>query len=260
MPCEVHGDVIASTARRVSETNSPRELGKKLAEHDTDSELAFLRSRSLTTVIQEKIERMILEGEFSPGQRLNEMAIAQMLGVSRSPVREACRKLEQAGLVEIINNRGMFVRSVDLQQALNIYDIRGALGELAGKLLVRHSTSEDVRELGRRVDEMAASIEKDDVKAYYRQNLEFHRALVEGTRNPRLAEMFLGTDKELHLYRQRSLVQPAGMSVSNQEHRAIVAAIESGDEERAGAAFRLHVLNGRDRAVQAATAHSSAAA
>ena len=247
----------SDTPGRGPPTISLREVGTPLAEHDTDSELAFLRSRSLTMVIQEKIERMILEGEFSPGQRLNEMAIAQTLGVSRSPVREACRKLEQAGLVEIINNRGMFVRSVDLQQALNIYDIRGALGELAGALLVRHATPDDVRELRRRVNEMAASIDKDDVKAYYQQNLQFHRALVEGTRNPRLVEMFLGTDKELHLYRQRSLVQPSGMHVSNREHGAIVDAIESRDEARAGAAFRVHVLNGRDRAVQAASSQAS---
>jgi DNA-binding GntR family transcriptional regulator len=231
-----------------------------LAEHDTDTELAFLRSRSLTTVIQEKIERMILEGEFTPGQRLNEMAIAQALGVSRSPVREACRKLEQAGMVEIINNRGMFVRSVDLKQALDIYDIRGALGDLAGQLIARHATPEDLADLRRQVDDMALSVEQDDAKAYYRQNLRFHRSLVEGTRNPRLAEMFLGTDKELHLYRQRSLVQPAGMHVSHQEHRAIVEAIASGDEARAGEAFRRHVLNGRDRAVQAAAGQASATA
>lgn len=208
-------------------------------------------------MIQEKIEEMILEGEFSPGQRLNEMAIAQTFGVSRSPVREACRKLEQAGLVEIINNRGMFVRSVDLEQALNIYDIRGALGELAGTLLVHHSTPDDLEALRCRIDDMSASIEKDDVKVYYKQNLQFHRALVLGTRNPRLVELFLGTDKELHLYRHRSLVQPSGMKVSNQEHRAIVDAIASGDERQAGEAFRSHIINGRDRAVEVAAGPDS---
>src|SRR5262245_432277 len=94
------------------------------ARNDEDTALELLRSTSLATVIQEKIERMILEGELVAGQHLNELALAQSLGVSRSPVREACRKLEQAGLVEIINNRGMFVRRVDLQQALDIYAIR----------------------------------------------------------------------------------------------------------------------------------------
>lgn len=220
---------------------------------DEDSALALLRSTSLTTVIQEKIERMILEGELSAGQRLNELALAQALGVSRSPVREACRKLEQAGMVEIINNRGMFVRRVDLQQALDIYEIRGSLAELSGRLLARHATPADIEALGDQVARMDEMVASGDATGYYRQNLAFHRSLVEGTRNPRLADMFLGTDKELHLYRQRSLVQPSGMTVSNQEHRAIVQAVAAHDEALAGQIFRRHVLNGRDRAISAAT-------
>lgn len=221
------------------------------ARQDEDTALELLRSTSLATVIQEKIERMILEGELVAGQRLNELALAQSLGVSRSPVREACRKLEQAGLVEIINNRGMFVRRVDLQQALDIYAIRGALAELSGQLIARHATPSDIDVLRRQVAQMEATAASGDATTYYRQNLAFHRQLVEYTRSPRLLELFLGTDKELHLYRQRSLVQPSGMNVSNQEHRAIVEAVASGDEAEAGQAFRRHVLNGRQRAVDA---------
>ncbi len=219
--------------------------------NDEDTALELLRSTSLATVIQEKIERMILEGELTAGQRLNELALAQSLGVSRSPVREACRKLEQAGLVEIINNRGMFVRRVDLQQALDIYAIRGALAELSGQLIARHATASDIKVLRQQVAQMEATAASGDATAYYRQNLAFHQQLVEYTRSPRLLELFLGTDKELHLYRQRSLVQPSGMNVSNQEHRAIVEAIASGDEAKAGQAFKRHVLNGRQRAVNA---------
>jgi DNA-binding GntR family transcriptional regulator len=219
---------------------------------DEDAALALLRSTSLTTLIQEKIERMILEGELKAGQRLNELALAQALGVSRSPVREACRKLEQAGMVEIINNRGMFVRRVDLQQALDIYEIRGALAELSGRLLARHATDSDIEALRAQVAQMEATAASGDATEYYRQNLAFHRRLVENTRNARLADMFLGTDKELHLYRQRSLVQPSGMEVSNQEHRAIVEAVAAHDETLAGQVFKRHVLNGRDRAISAA--------
>lgn len=229
------------------------------APRDEDTALALLRSTSLTTVIQEKIERMILEGELKAGQRLNELALAQALGVSRSPVREACRKLEQAGMVEIINNRGMFVRSVDLQQALDIYEIRGALADLTGQLLARHATPADIEALRAQVAQMEATAASGDVTEYYRLNLAFHRRLVENARNPRLADMFLGTDKELHLYRQRSLVQPSGMTVSNQEHRAIVEAVAAHDEALAGQVFKRHVLNGRDRAISAASETESKA-
>ncbi len=220
----------------------------------TDSALELLRSKSLPALIQEKIEQMILGGELSPGQRINEMALAQTLGVSRSPIREACRKLEQAGMVEIINNRGMFVRSVGLQQALDIYEIRGALAHLAGNLLVRHATDAELEALRRQVQEMDDCAAQGDARTYYRLNLDFHRTLVEATRNARLVDLFLGTDKELHLYRHRSLVQAAGMSTSNQEHRAIVEAIARRDADAAGEAFRRHVLNGRDRAIEASAA------
>jgi len=234
------------------DVSTTRTLPAGAAPLHEDSALTLLRSASLATVIQEKIERMILEGELKPGQRLNEFALAQAFGVSRSPVREACRMLEQAGMVEIITNRGMFVRSVDLQQALDIYAIRGALAELSGQLIARHATKSDIKTLRSLVAQMESIAAAGDGTGYYRQNLAFHRALLEITRNPRLVDMFLGTDKELHLYRQRSLIQASGMVVSNQEHRAIVEAVAAGDEAVAGEAFKRHVLNGRQRAISAA--------
>ena len=227
--------------------------------HHEDSALELLRSKSLATVIQEKIERMILSGQLAAGQRINELALAQALGVSRSPVREACRKLEQAGMVEIINNRGMFVRRVGLQQALDIYEVRGALGVLAGELLAQRATVDDIAALYAMVDQMEVSLGAGQASDYFRQNLAFHDRLVRSTRNQRLVDMFLGTDKELHLYRHRSLVQPSGMSVSNREHRAIVDAVAAQDSQQAGEAFKRHVLNGRDRAVSAASGSDTVA-
>ena len=238
----------------------PSNMTPQAAAHKEDSALALLRSMSLASVIQEKIERMILGGELAAGQRINELALAQALGVSRSPIREACRKLEQAGMVEIITNRGMFVRRVDLQQALDIYEVRGALAALAGELVAQRATDENIATLSEMVQQMEAAIRSGAASEYYRQNLAFHSLLVRSTGNFRLVDMFLGTDKELHLYRHRSLVQPSGMSASNREHREIVDAVASRDPARAGDAFKRHVLNGRDRAVSAAAAGAQATA
>jgi DNA-binding GntR family transcriptional regulator len=215
--------------------------------------LAFLRSESLTTVLQEKIERMILGGELKAGERINELALAQAFGVSRSPIREACRKLEQAGMVEIIKNRGMFVCSIDLQRAMDIYEIRGALAGLAGKLIVQRATDDDIAALHLMVQSMEDTVRSGVVAEYYRQNIAFHNALIRCTGNQRLVDMFLGTDKELHLYRHRSLVQPSGIAISNREHRDIVEAIAARDATRASKAFIRHVLNGKARAEVAAT-------
>src|SRR3546814_632637 len=117
--------------------SAARPVASQEAGQDDSSALAFLRSESLTTVLQEKIERMILGGDLKAGERINEFALAQAFGVSRSPIREACRKLEQAGMVEIIKNRGMFVCSIDLQRAMDIYEIRGALAGQIGRASCR---------------------------------------------------------------------------------------------------------------------------
>ncbi len=194
---------------------------------------------------------MILNGELVAGQRINELALAQRFGTSRSPIREACRQLEQAGLVEVIKNRGVFVRSVDLEQALAIYEIRGALAQLAGGLIAKRATEDEIAELRTMVAHMEQLVQNGDVEEYYRQNIAFHIRLVECARNKRLSEMLLGTDKELHLYRHRSLVQPEGVNVSNKEHREIVDAVAARDVERTESAFKQHVLNGMDRAVAA---------
>jgi len=228
-----------------------------LATDDNSASLAFLQSASLPSIIEERIEHMILSGELKAGQRINELVLAQRLGVSRSPIREACRKLEQAGLVEVIKNRGVFVRSVDMQQALDIYEIRGALAQLAGRLIAERATDEDIAELSEMVEKMDAVALAGNVDDYYRLNLAFHARLVQCSRNIRLIEMLLGTDKELHLYRHRSLVQAEGVVVSNREHAEIVEAVKARDARRASQAFKRHALNGKARAIAAIPEHET---
>ncbi|MDQ8732143.1 GntR family transcriptional regulator [Bradyrhizobium sp. LHD-71] len=238
--------------RRKRLVSAPPEVAAPNAERQPASDLAFLRSASLTTVIQKKIEHMILSEEIKAGERLNEFALARALGVSRSPIREACRKLEQAGIVEIIKNRGIFVRRIDLQQAMDIYDIRAALAALAGALVAQRASQSDIDALQRLVRRMERNVKAGNVGEYYRQNIHFHTELVRLSGNPRLAEMFIGTDKELHLYRHRSLVQPSGIATSNREHADIVKAIVARDARKAGEVFRQHILNGKQRALNAA--------
>lgn len=238
--------------RRKRLTSTPLEASSQDAAQKPGSDLEFLRSTSLTTVLQKKIEHMILSGAIKAGERLNEFALARELGVSRSPIREACRKLEQAGMVEIIKNRGIFVRSIDVQQAMDIYDIRSALAGLAGSLVAQRATQNDIDGLRRLVREMERTIQAGNVDEYYWQNIHFHNELVRLAGSSRLAEMFLGTDKELHLYRHRSLVQPSAIAISNREHAKIVKAIASRNEENASEAFKRHVLNGKQRALSAA--------
>ena len=220
---------------------------QKTAHKNHKKELEFLRTQSLASVVQHEIERMILSNELSAGEPVNESTLAAKLSISRGPIREACRKLEQAGLLQFHINRGMFVRELDLAEVLHLYEIRACLSELAGKLLAKGLSAKTGRHLSDLVDRMGDAIKANGLKAYYPLNLEFHKALMESAGNPRLVAIYAGMDKELHLFRRHSLDSIPELMESNTEHRAIVDALGTGDAEQAGRAMKQHILGGRRR-------------
>ena len=103
--------------------------------------IALLQSSSLTTLVQQEIERAILVGEYQPGSKLIEAALAEKMGVSRGPVREAFRMLEEAGLVRNEKNRGVFVRDIPIDEAVEIFDLRAVMDELVGRQLAKNISS-----------------------------------------------------------------------------------------------------------------------
>lgn len=209
------------------------------------TELEILKSRSLTSLLKGEIERMILEGGFAAGERINENALALRFGVSRGPVREACRALAELGLVELIPNRGVFIRRIERREAEALYDVRAGLFGLAGRLLARTITEEQLAELERLLDRMdAPGHTLDD---YYPLNLRLHDCIIEFTGNERLIAAYRQLVKELHLFRARGLVQGGGLAVSNAEHREIVAALRARDPLAAFEAAYRHVESGKRR-------------
>src|SRR6476661_4204518 len=121
--------------------------------------IAFLKSRSLGVLIEPEIERMIMSGEIKPGDRINENALAVRFGTSRGPIREALRSMEAGGLVELVPNRGVFVRSLDLATACAIYEVRAALFGMAGRCAAERAGDEQVSELRALVAEMDRAVE-----------------------------------------------------------------------------------------------------
>lgn len=213
------------------------------------TELEILKSQSLTTLLKAEIERMILDGGFAAGERINENALAARFGVSRGPVREACRALAELGFVELIPNRGVFIRRIERREAEELYDVRAGLTGLAARLLAKVVTEPQLAVLEALLDRMdATALSLDD---YYPLNLQFHDRMVEFTGNDRLVAAYRQLVKELHLFRARGLVQGGGLAVSNAEHRDIIAAVRARDPVRAfEAAFR-HVECGKARMVAA---------
>ena len=212
--------------------------------------IAQLQSSSLTTVVQQEIERAILAGEYGPGAKLNEAALALKMGVSRGPVREAFRMLDEAGLVRTEKNRGVFVRDIPEDEAIEIYELRAAMEELVGKHLARHMTPEQRLEAESIVQAMDTAVANQDELGYHQLNLRFHDRLVEMAGNRKLAAIYRKLVKEIALIRRRNLSAVGVLPVSASEHRDILQAIDSGDPERAGRVMFNHALDGKERTMQ----------
>lgn len=224
---------------------------------ETALALKIRRTESLASLVRKELERMIVSGELKGGDRLNENALAERLGVSRGPIREACRGLEQTGLVEVIVNRGTFVRQIDLATALGIYDVRSALFGLAGRILAASAPPALLLRLGKLVEAMDRA--QNDIDAYYPLNVEYHATLVDACANPHLSATYRNLAKELHLFRGRGLVPSESMKQSNREHRAILDAIAARDGAQAQALMEAHILAGKARLIKTTEAEAAAA-
>jgi DNA-binding GntR family transcriptional regulator len=211
------------------------------------------RSKTLTTIVRDEIAKLIASGSLLAGDRVNESEIALRLGVSRGPVREACRSLEEAGLLVGAVNQGAFVREMTLNDARELYEVRAALSGLIGKLAAQRIQDAEVLELQRLLDAMELTAAEADMPRYYQLNLQFHERLMEIAANPKLAAFYISVVNQTHLFRRRGFVQAGSLQHSNAEHRKIVAALAKRDPSAAEKALSQHVNKGWGRLAKAVT-------
>ena len=204
--------------------------------------IAQLQGNSLPKLVQNEIERMILDGQLLPGAKLTESTLADQLGVSRGPVREAFRLLEEAGLVRTEKNRGVFVRDVPIEEALEIFEVRAVMDLYVGRKVAQTANTTQVRELRQLVEAMDQAVKGGNAQDYHSFNLRFHDRLLELAGNAKLLSTYRKLVNELSLFRRQNLTEES-MAVYSREHRAIVKAIAAGDAEAAGQAMHDHVMN-----------------
>src|SRR5215471_14492296 len=209
--------------------------------------IALVQSSSLPMLVQRELERMILAGDLAAGAKLNEAGVAELLGVSRGPVREAFRALEESGLVRLEKNRGVFVRQIGIAEADELYELRAALDEWAGRRVAQSATPEQIKELRSLCERMDRAAAKNDVDAYWPLNLEFHDRLVTFAGNSKLLATYRRLVNELSLFRRQTLALGGTLPVSTREHREIVDKIASGNAAAAGKALHDHVMASRQR-------------
>ena len=239
---------MSSTAHEKMLPPPHDEMTTAAAPSAPSSAIELLRSQSLTTLVQQELERRILAGNILPGDKLNENEVATELNVSRGPVREAFRALEQAGLVRTEKNRGVFVRQVSLEEADEIYEVRAGLDELIGRLAAERATGEQLAELRTLVAQMKEAGRRKDVDAYYPLNIQFHDRLAQIAGNGTLLAAYRRLINELHLYRRRTLaLGHDSFPKSTSQHAQIVEALAARDGTLAGELLYQHAVKSRSR-------------
>ncbi|MBQ8812975.1 MAG: GntR family transcriptional regulator [Lachnospiraceae bacterium] len=195
----------------------------------------------LRDVVFNTLRGAILRGDLKPGQRLMEIQLANQLGVSRTPVREAIRKLELEGLVKMVPRKGAEVAQISEKHLKDVLEVRIALEELAGELACDRMTSEELEELKQINHEFLQVIESDDITAIANVDEAFHMVIYRATGNERLSQMVNALREQIYRYRLEHIKDKAGRATLVKEHEEIIQALENRDEARTRKGIRCHI-------------------
>ncbi|WP_418896917.1 GntR family transcriptional regulator [Terripilifer ovatus] len=198
----------------------------------------------------EGIRRAILFGELKPGDHLSEEMLAAMTGTSRTPVREALRRLAVEGLATVIN-RHRFVTEFSYEEVVVIFDIRAKLEGYAASVAAQHITAEELSRLERKIAEIA-EIEgqqtPDAVERFLNLNAQFHALIIEATRSRQLRQLTEpAVALPLVLLKQFVMEQNVDITRSNRQHRDIHDALSQHNSECAGLAMSGHILSAKPK-------------
>lgn len=205
----------------------------------------------LRDTVFQTLQQEILHGDLKPGERLMEIHLANKLGVSRTPIREAIRMLEQEGLVRMIPRRGAVVAGITEKDLRDVLEVRKALEELAVRLACQNITEQQIRELGQAEKRVADALENGDVMLIARADMDYHDIINLATGNQRLIRFLNTLREQTYRYRVEYLKNQAYHVQLLEEHRELSAAICRRDSSEAAEIIARHIAN-QEQAVCAA--------
>jgi DNA-binding GntR family transcriptional regulator len=201
-------------------------------------------SRDARLTPYERIKAAILSGELAPGQPLVETSLATWCGVSRTPIREALRRLQQDGLIDR-SERGMAVRERSPEEILDIYDTRLVLEAMAGRVAADRRTPYDLRTLRLWLDR-GRQVDPGDNAGMVEVNENFHSAVWRASHNESLIDLLERLNLHLARYPGTTLSSPGRWDAARHEHQELADAIERRDSEAAHAIALAHFVAARD--------------
>ncbi len=198
--------------------------------------------RPLREMVFETLREAIIKGLLRPGERLMEIQIAEELGVSRTPVREAIRKLELEGFLVMVARKGAYVADISVKDITDIFEVRAALEGLAAGLAAERITEEELEQLERALVQTSEAT-TGDLNTVVQSDTSFHELIYRASRNHRLQQIVIHLQEQIQRFRAVSLSQPGRTSVFIEEHRKIVEAISERNSELASLLAREHIEN-----------------
>ena len=197
----------------------------------------------LRDVVFNTLREAILKGELKPGERLMELQLAAKLGVSRTPIREAIRMLEQEGLAVTIPRKGAEVARMTEKDMEDVLEIREALDELAAKIACTRMTEDQLKQLETIKETFVESTRSHDVKRIAEADVSFHDVIYEATGNPKLVSMLNNLREQIYRYRVEYLKEEKNYPTLIGEHEAIVEALYARNQDEVVRAMHTHIEN-----------------
>lgn len=197
----------------------------------------------LRDVVFNTLRKAILTGELKPGERLMEIHLANRLGVSRTPIREAIRKLELEGLVIMIPRRGAEVAQITEKSLKDVLEVRRALDALCVELACDRISAEETEQLRESCEEFERATETEDTAVIAKADVELHDIIVHATGNQRLIQLINNLSEQMYRYRFEYIKDEDRHDNLIREHRMIYESIAKRDKKRAAEAAKLHIDN-----------------
>jgi DNA-binding GntR family transcriptional regulator len=202
-----------------------------------------IEAKTLHQEVTARLREMIRSGDLSRGQKIDEKHLSELMGVSRTPVREALRILHSEGLVDLIPHKGAYVTQPGIQEIRDLFEVMGVLEGTCAKLAARKMTKEDFK----RIEALHRSLEKHfrkrDHEAYLEVNHRLHVLIQELSGNKVLNDVLTGLRQKILLHRHRQLYYKDRFDKSMEEHRLILEALRKRDPSKADDTMRKHLSN-----------------
>ncbi|MDD4496101.1 MAG: GntR family transcriptional regulator [Eubacteriales bacterium] len=199
--------------------------------------------KPLGEVIFDTLREAIIMGELKPGERLMEVHLADKMGVSRTPVREAIRKLELEGLVTMVPRKGAFVSIISSKDIMDVLEVRASLDGLATALSAERIKDCELKELEAVHNQFIENVEKNNLNGTIKKDVEFHDIIYRSSRNDKLIDLTYKLREQIHRFRVIYLKDYSSTINIVSEHVSIINAIKGKDPDTASKLAREHIKN-----------------